>query len=224
MGKNIGRLIRKTESILEASQEERRRAEFKAREEQWALEAKRRQEEYDRPLPEFSPRIPREIRTHLLTYVAKVASDAVRNILSKSMENERRYASWYYGKADIEYAVQRWKEFKGIPVQEFALAVRLVELKPLSKESTGITVAVLYVMCKTLDPKLVSALQHHYFSRQVPYRLKNNLLKNIPKLEEILGREFDVRVYDQDMEFAELKKFGYEAEPGKKRVVHLEIF
>lgn len=226
MGKNIGRLIAKAESIIAKQQAERERAIQLEEEAERERIRKQEQEEYDRPLPEFPPRIPREIRVRLLTYVARVCNDAIKKILLKDVEKTQRHF-YSYGPHDIEDAARRSREFRGVPVQEFATAIRLAELKQLSSDGMGgiTTVAVLYVLCRSTDKKLVAPLQDRYFLRHVPLRLENNLLKNVPGTWEILGENFEARVYTLgDYEFAELKKSGYEAQPGEEKVVHLEIF
>lgn len=206
---NIKRLIAKAEPILAQSRREKEQREYEAECARLEEIRRKQQEEYDKPLPDFPPKIARGTRVALLRYIARVFNDAVRLVLERESQDEMR----------DQY---RFAKFEDRPVQEFSVAIRIAELKPITGSSKIDSFGVLYIVHSAPhDPKLEYVKQHRGFSMRVVYRVKQNLFDNLPIFKQILGNPFDVRMR---VSSDELKKSGYKAEPGEKGVVHLEIF
>jgi len=216
MGKvNVGRLMERMAPALERRRREEAQKAYEREQARLRELEEKRQAEYNKPLPEFAPKVARETRVRLLTYVAKVFNDAVRKTLLEDADNVNRY-SWYYGQDRVD------TNFEDRPVQEFSVAIRVAELNPIRGSSRVDQFGVLYVRHESHgDEKRLYLAGHYKLQRRVCYRLKENLFKNLPILEQTLGKQFDVRM---GVPFDELKKSGYKAEPGEQRVVHLEIF
>lgn len=194
----------------------------KALEEALEKERKRKEEEYNKPLPEFEPRIPQEVRGKFFQYVARVVSDALWNL-----EHQ-------FGEEIPPPKPPRKKMF----AESLKAALRISTLKMDGLAArVYIFVDMSHSCFNETDRVLLGAysyLEGDHFDRRVEYRIKCNLFKNIPYFasfdpERQKNANPRVRIIEWDVhrerdgDFAILKKSGF-CYPGEDHVVHLEIF
>ena len=207
-----------TELIREKAREEERQrywakidAEVKAAEE----ERKRKEEEYNRPLPEFTPCVPPLVRGQFFQYLGRVVNDALRATLAEVNSSAIRHG---YSPKAVEF------EAKLIVPQQLSAALRLSQTL-----RDGIVVR-LYIK---IDDQQYKG-NERVFQRRITYRLENNVSKNVP-----FFRAFDPKA-DTDKkngacklvdelvffvvdDFVDLKKSGF-LYPQEEKVIHLEFF
>lgn len=222
---NVQQLINKVERQQEKVEKEKRTEEYrKAQEEERKRqeEEKERQRLYNIPLPDFCPRLSHEVRAKFFTYTARVVNDAGRATAERLNTGILYDADKYWmDDEDLRSMFYVWKE---IPASCLYAAFRISAWKG------GGTCVHLHIFME--NPAYLNFFTCYTqfgkkFKTRVEWRLKNNLLRNIPELQTLLGCSdiTDVTVWTENREWhaAELKKSGY-LFSNEEKVTHLEFF
>lgn len=183
-------------------------------------ELRRKQEEFDKPLPDFPPRIPQEVRAKFFQYVAHVVSDTLWNLENPEGDEQ-----------DAHEKLPR----KKVPAECLKAALRISTL------GIGGLATRLYIFvdisrsCFNESDKIwLGAYSYSAgfpFDNRIEYRIKCNLWKNVPYFvsfdpeRQNVDRATQVIEWDvhRERDFEILKKSGF-LYPDEKRVIHLEIF
>lgn len=247
------REAREVEFARRREEQDRRMAEYRTKEkERLAADAertktaeeerRREKEKYNKPLPEFAPRIPQEVRGKFFQYVARVISDALWNLeYPEYRDDPFGYEQENAAILGEEIPPPRVKPpRKKVPAECLKAALRISKLKPFVQSETRMRLrATIYIFIYDRQPCFTTEdrtwLNSHHFDKRFSYRIQKNLGKNVPFFFSLDNQYFNPQQNDRisatfldvfrewDPSFTDLKKSGY-LPSGEKEVIHLEIF
>jgi hypothetical protein len=175
---------------------------------------------YNSPLPNFPPKLPASVREKFLSYLKTVVDDAgcaTADSLNVSIWNDAD--KYWMDDADVRQMLYSWKKippaclFSAFRISALLSGKIMVRLYVVMEDGMGFT-------------NYISGRFERSIKNRIRYRLKNNLLRNVPELATLLScAQIDdvcVRVGRRESCIAEIEKSGF-LYFGEDKVIHLEF-